>query len=86
MAFFGATILMTISLIEITFYISALHADPEIMPPASLVLISAAQHLYFTVAAPALFFPLGVVLLSSPILPRLIGYLALLLGGSYSQP
>jgi len=80
MAFFGATILMTVSLIEITFYISALHALPEIMPPVSLVLISAVQHLYFIVAAPALFFPLGVVLLSSSILPRLFGYLALLLG------
>ena len=80
MTFFGATILMTVSLIEITFYISALHSDPPVMPFISLALISAVQHLYFIVAAPALFLPLGIVLLSSSVLPRLFGYLALLLG------
>lgn len=80
MTFFGATILMTVSLIEVTFYISALHADPPVMPAISLALISAVQHLYFIVAAPALFLPLGIVLLSSSVLPRLFAYLALLLG------
>lgn len=80
MTFFGATILMTVSLIEITFYIGALHTDPPLMPALSLALISAVQHLYFIVAAPALFLPLGIVLLSSSVLPRLFGYLALLLG------
>ena len=79
MTLFGTTILMTVSLIEITFYISALHADPQIMPFISLKLISAAQHLYFIVAAPALFLPLGIVLISSSVLPRLFGYLGLLL-------
>ena len=79
MTFFGATILMTVSLIEITFYIGALYRDPAIMPSASLNLISAVQHLYFIVAAPALFLPLGVVLIRSRILPRLFGYLALAL-------
>lgn len=79
MTLFGATVLMTVSLIEITFYMSALHADPEVLPFISLKLISAVQHLYFMIAAPALFFPLGIVLLSSPVLPRLFGYLALLL-------
>ena len=80
MTFFGATMLMTVSLIEITFYISALHTDAPVMPFISLALISAVQHLYFIVAAPALFLPLGIVLLSSSVLPRLFGYLALLLG------
>ena len=79
MTFFGATILMTVSLIEITFYISALYRDPAIMPSVSLNLISAVQHLYFMVAAPALFLPLGVVLIRSRILPTLFGYLALVL-------
>lgn len=79
MTLFGATVLMTVSLIEITFYMSALHADPELLPFISLKLISAVQHLYFMIAAPALFFPLGIVLLGSPVLPRLFGYLALLL-------
>jgi hypothetical protein len=49
------------------------------LPIISLQLISAVQHLYFMIAAPALFFPLGIVLLGSPVLPRLFGYLALLL-------
>src|SRR6266705_595272 len=79
MTLFGATVLMTVSLIEITFYRSALHADPEVMPFISLTLISAVQHLYFMIAGPALFLPLGIVLLSSAVLPRWFAYLALLL-------
>jgi uncharacterized membrane protein YGL010W len=35
--------------------------------------------LYFIVAAPALFVPLGLILIRSRILPRLFGYLALAL-------
>ena len=77
MTFFGATILMTVSLVEVTFYISALHADPAVMPNISLVLISAVQHLYFIVAAPSLFLPLGIVLVRSAVLPRMFGYLAI---------
>lgn len=78
MTLFGATILMTVSLIEVTFYISALNPDPVTMPSISLKLISAVQHLYFMVAAPAFFLPLGIILVRSPILPRVFGYLALL--------
>ena len=84
MTFFGATILMTVSLIEITFYISALHADRAVIPYISLALISAVQHLYFIIAAPSLFFPLGIVLLGSAILPRSFGYLALVLAGVFA--
>lgn len=84
MTFFGAATLMTVSLIEITFYISALHTDPLMMLFISLKLISAVQHLYFIVAAPALFLPLGIVLLSSSILPRLFAYLALLLASAFA--
>lgn len=79
MTFFGATILMIVSLMEVTFYISALSLDPASMPSISLKLISAVQHLYFIVAAPALFLPLGIVLVGSGILPRLLGHLALVL-------
>jgi hypothetical protein len=79
MTLFGATVLMTVSLIEITYYIGALFPDPDVMTSISLKVISAVQHLYFIVAAPALFLPLGVVLVTSQILPRLFGYLALLL-------
>ena len=84
MTLFGANILMTVSLIEVTFYISALNPDPVMMPSISLKLISAVQHLYFIVAAPALFLPLGIILVSSPIVPRLFGYLALLLAATFA--
>ena len=77
MTLLGASILMTVSLIEITFYISAMTTDPPMMPLVSLRLIFAVQHLYFIVAAPGLFLPLGIVLLNSRILPRIFGYLAL---------
>jgi len=84
MTFFGATVLMTVSLIEITFYISALNPDPAIMPSISLRLIYAVQHLYFIAAAPSLFLPLGIVLLNSRILPRLFGHLALALAAAFA--
>ncbi len=84
MTLFGATVLMTVSLVEITFYISALNPDPAMMPSISLKLISAVQHLYFIVAAPSLFLPLGIVLVSSPILPRPFGYLALVLATAFA--
>ena len=76
MTLFGASVLMTTSLIEITFYISALFPDPALMPAISLRFIGAVQHLYFFAAAPALFLPLGFVLVGSSILPRVFGYLA----------
>jgi len=84
MTFFGATVLMMVSLIEITFYIGALNPEPAVMPSISLRLIYSAQHLYFVVAAPSLFLPLGIVLLSSQVLPRVFGYLALFLAASFS--
>jgi hypothetical protein len=39
---------------------------------------------YFIVAAPALFLPLGVVILGSRVLPRVFGYLALVLGAAFA--
>jgi hypothetical protein len=79
MTMFGATTLMTVSLIEITFYISGMFAIPEMMPVISIKLVYAVQHLYFMVAAPALFLPLGIVLLNSRILPRMLGYFAIVI-------
>ena len=35
-------------------------------------------------AAPVLFFPLGLVLLGSRLLPKIFGYLALLLAGAFA--
>jgi len=49
------------------------------MSSISLRVIFAVQHLYFVVAAPALFLPLGIVLITSDILPRVLGYLAIAL-------
>jgi len=81
---FGAGVLMTVNLIEIGFYITALNSEPAVMPFISLRVIFAVQHLYFVVAAPALFLPLGIVLLNSAILPRFFGYFALLLATIFS--
>lgn len=81
MTMFGGAILMTVSLIEITFYIGALYSTTTGL--ISLDLIHAVQHLYFIVAAPALFLPLGVVILGSHVLPRMFGYLAFLLGAAF---
>ena len=79
MTLFGASALMTVNLVEIGFYISALNVEPAVMPFISLRVIFAVQHLYFVVAAPALFLPVGIVLLNSAILHRFFAYSALLL-------
>jgi hypothetical protein len=89
MTMFGGTTLMTVSLIEITFYMSTLNTTPLNNNPAamgliSLALIHSVQHLYFIVGAPALFIPLGVVILGSCLLPRVLGYLALVLGAAFA--
>jgi hypothetical protein len=84
MTFFGATVLLMVSLIEITFYIGALNPDPPTMPSISLRLIYAVQHLYFIVAAPSLFLPLGIVLVRSHVLPQVFGYLALMLAACFA--
>jgi hypothetical protein len=54
------------------------------MPLISLELIRAVQHLYFIVASPALFLPLGIVILGSDVLPRLLGYLAIVLAAVFA--
>lgn len=79
MTFFGAASLMTVSLLEVTFYISALHRQSPAMGAMSLGVISAVQHLYFVIAAPAVFLPLGMILRESHVLPKLFGYLAIAL-------
>ena len=83
MTLFGASTLMTVCLIEITFYITALFPDPAVTPLISLRVIYAVQHLYFIVAAPALFLPLGIVLAGARVLPRVFGYLALVLAAVF---
>jgi hypothetical protein len=80
MVFFGAGILMTISLIEITFYIAVLFKDPPLGSLIGLNIIYAVQHLYFIIGAPALFIPLGMVLRHSDILPKWLSWLAIGIG------
>ncbi len=82
MTLFGGAILMMVSLIEITFYIGTLYNQTTGL--VSIDLIHAVQHLYFIVAAPALFLPLGAVILGSYVLPRVFGYLALVLGAAFA--
>jgi len=84
MTFFGATVLMTVNLVEVTFYMVALFTSPGGMPEVGIRLIESVQHLYFIVSAPALFLPLGMVLVRSRIIPRVIGYLAFVLGGAFA--
>lgn len=84
MTMFGGTILTMVSLVEIAFYMSALYSTPASMGLISLDLIHAVQHLYFMVAAPALFLPLGIVILGSDVLPGVFGYLALVLGAAFA--
>jgi hypothetical protein len=83
MTLFGAATLMTVSLIEITGYIGVLQTSPATMGLTSLALIHSVQHLYFIAAAPAVFLPLGLVILGSLVLPRILGYLALALAAGY---
>ena len=80
---FGAGVLMTTSLMEIACYIGQLYLLPPEMPRIANTFGYAIQHLYFFVAAPALFLPLGIVLLGSNVLPRVFAWLALLLGGTF---
>ena len=84
MTLFGAATLMAVSLIEITGYLGTLHTSPATMPEISLALIHSVQHLWFIVAAPALWLPLGLVILGSGVLPRILGYLALVLAAGYA--
>jgi len=84
MTLFGAATLMTVSLIEITGYIGTLHTSPATMPGTSLALVHSVQHLWFIAATPALWLPLGLVILGSHVLPRILGYLALALAAGYA--
>ena len=79
----GASILMMVSLAEVIFYICALDSVPSSMGQIGNNIGHAIQHLYFIVAAPAVFFPLGAVLWRTSVLPRAFSVLALVLGGGF---
>ena len=84
MTLFGGTILMVVSLVEVTFYLSATFSTAVASAEISLALIHAVQHLYFVVAAPALFLPLGLVILGTSVIARAFGYLAIALGAAFA--
>jgi len=67
-------------MVEVTFYITAMSADPPGIALVSLKLVNAIQHLYFVVAAPAVFLPLSLILLRSSLLPAAFAYSAMALG------
>jgi hypothetical protein len=84
MTMFGGSILVMTSLVEVTFYLSAVNGNPVTTGLISLDLISAVQHVFSMVAAPALFLPLGAVILGSRVLPHVFGYLAFVLAGIFA--
>ncbi len=84
MTLFGGFILVLVSLVEVTFYLSAVNGNPATTGLISLDLIHAVQHLYSIVAAPALFFPLAIVILNSRVLPHVFGYVALVIGAAFA--
>jgi hypothetical protein len=74
--------LLNVSLLEIAGYLTAAAAgasNDSTTATVTLHLIDAIHHDF--VIAPALFLPLGLVILGSRVLPRGLGYLALVLGG-----
>ncbi len=84
MTMVAGTILVMVSLVEVAFYLSAVNGNPATTGLISLDLISAVQHLYSMVAAPALFLTLGIVILGSRVLPHVFGYLAFALAGVFA--
>jgi hypothetical protein len=84
LTFFGGIILVIVSMIEITFYFSAINGNPLTSGFISLDFIGAVQHLYSIIAAPMFFFTLSVVILGSRILPHVFGYVGLFLGSTFA--
>jgi hypothetical protein len=80
----GAVILVMVSLIEVTFYLSAVNGIQAMTPLISMDMIHAVQHLFSMVAAPVVFLPLSAVILSSRVLPRGFGYAGLAIGGLFA--
>ncbi len=77
----ASAIVVVVSMTEIIFYFTALNGglanNPTILTIGE-ILITSAQHMYFI--EPSLFLPLGIIILISPVLPRMFGYGALMVG------
>jgi hypothetical protein len=76
----GGMLLVIVSLVEVTFFLGAANAGNLMTAQISLSLVRAVQHLYSIIAAPALIIPLGFVILGSRVLPRVLGYVAIVIG------
>lgn len=81
--FFGAILLMVVSVIEVNFYLNSLTSTRETIE-ANIDLIKSTQHLFSMVGAPALFLSLGTVILGAKTLPRPFGYVALFIGAAFA--
>lgn len=81
--FFGGIVLVIVSMIEITFYFSAINGNPSTIGYSSLDLIGAVQHLYSIIAAPLFFFSLSVVILGSNIIPHIFGVVGIVIGSAF---
>jgi hypothetical protein len=79
----GCSVLMMVSLAEVIIYISALDVIPETMVAISINVGHAIQHLYFFVAAPALFLSLAAAIWNAEILAKSFAWLAVILGSAF---
>jgi hypothetical protein len=75
----GGTLLLVVNAIEVTGYMAALSSNPLNSGFIALDFIHAAQHLYYILAAPSLFGPLGFVIIETHVLPRIFSYTSFLL-------
>ncbi len=81
--FLDSSAILMVSLMEVAFYlgaVQAVEAGDTASALASNNLIKATQHVFLI--APAVLLPLGYILLTSSVLPRLFAYLALVLGAA----
>ena len=80
---FAGIAIMGVSLVEVSFYISAIEggvAGDMTIIAVSLDLIKAIQHAYVIAPAPTLLIGLGIVLLNARLFPRLFAYIFVAFG------
>ncbi|GCE21673.1 hypothetical protein [Dictyobacter kobayashii] len=79
----GGVVVLCISLVEVSLYISSVQSVISGNLTAlsvSLILNQAIQHAYVLVPAPLIMLGLGAIILDTRLLPRIFGYLALAFG------
>ncbi len=87
MTLLASVLILAVSLSEGTFSIAAAQAAVIGHPTSALIsfdLTNVFVHIFLMVPAPVFFISLGAVLVRSQILPPLLGYLALVLGGAFA--